>query len=148
MFQNPDYQLFLSTVRDELMFGLKRTDNYKNTIFEKVENTLSLFKLGNGAMPPALMGYGARKRLQAAIYYLLDKKITLIDEADSGLSFNDFSSIVKNLNSSRSDHTMLIITHDVKLATKIADRIIIMKEGKIITKNYEEEFRNLINLTF
>ena len=148
LFQNPDYQLFLPTVRDELSFGLKGEKADKNMIKEKVDSASELFRLEHPDTPPALMSYGARKRLQAAIYYLLEKKIILIDEADSGLSFNDYSSILEKLDSSRAEHAVLVITHDVKLAAKIADRIVMMKEGKLITDNPEKEFDRLVNLTF
>ncbi len=148
LFQNPDYQLFLPTVSDELSFGLKGERVDKKTITDKVKNALSLFKLEDPETPPALMSYGARKRLQAAVYYLLEKRIILIDEADSGLSFDDYASILEKLNSSSTPHTVLVITHDVKLSSKIADRIVMMKEGRVITDNPEKEFEKLIKLTF
>ncbi len=148
LFQNPDYQLFLPTVMDELSFGLKLEKMNKKRILEKAGRAMELFGLDKPDIPPALMSYGARKRLQAAIYYLLEKKIIIIDEADSGLSFNDFSSLLDKLNSSPVSHTILVITHDVKLASKTADRIVIMKEGRIIKENPEKEFSRLVNLTF
>jgi energy-coupling factor transport system ATP-binding protein len=148
IFQNPDYQLFLPTVSDELSFGLKSQKMEKEIIKEMVENASDIFRLENTDTPPALMSYGARKRLQAAVYYLLEKRIILIDEADSGLSFDDYSSILEKLNSSSTPHSIMIITHDVKLSAKIADRIIIMKEGKIVESEPEKEFEKLVRLTF
>ncbi len=148
LFQNPDYQLFLPTVSDELSFGLKGQKIEKEIIKERVEAASDIFRLENPDTPPALMSYGARKRLQAAVYYLLEKRIILIDEADSGLSFNDYSSILEKLNSSSTPHSIMIITHDVKLSAKIADRIIIMKEGSIVEKKSEKEFEKLVRLTF
>ena len=128
--------------------GLKERSNDKKIISERVDYAAEIFRLDNPETPPALMSYGARKRLQAAIYYLLEKQIILIDEADSGLSFDDYSSILEKLDSSSTQHTVLVITHDVKLASKIADRIIIMKNGRLITENPEKEFDRLVSLTF
>ncbi len=148
LFQNPDYQLFLPTVGDELSFGLKSQKIGKGEIAEKTAAASDLFRLEHSEVPPALMSYGARKRLQAAIYYLLEKKIIIIDEADSGLSFDDYSLILDRLNSSENPHSILIITHDIKLSAKIADRIIIMKKGRMIEEGVEDEFEKLVKLTF
>ena len=148
LFQNPDYQLFLPTVRDELSFGLKGEKIDKAVIKERVNKAAELFNLEDPDTPPALMSYGARKRLQAAVYYLLEKKIILIDEADSGLSFHDYYMILENLNSSSTPHSIMIITHDVKLASRVADRIFMLKEGRLINVNPEKEFEKLIKLTF
>ena len=148
LFQNPDYQLFLPTVKDELSYGLKGEKAAKSVISEKIRRASGMFRLEDPETPPSMMSYGARKRLQAAIYYLLEKKIILIDEADSGLSFDDYVSILDKLDSSSSPHAILVITHDVKLSAKIADRIVMMKNGEIITEDPEKEFEKLVNTTF
>ena len=53
---------------------------------------------------------GARKRLQGGIYYLLDKDLYILDEADSGLNFTDYMIIVDELRKKKS--ALIIISHD------------------------------------
>ena len=69
------------------------------------------------------MSYGQRKKLQAAIYWLLEKKIVIIDEADSGISSKEYRQIIDAFKSSQANPAILVITHDIKLASQVADKI-------------------------
>ncbi|MCL2704628.1 MAG: energy-coupling factor ABC transporter ATP-binding protein [Spirochaetaceae bacterium] len=146
-FQNPDLQLFLPTVGEELAFGLKGSSKDKSEIKKLVNEAIDLFHLDNCDMPPALMSYGARKRLQAAIYYLLNKKIVIIDEADSGISFKDYAFIIKNIRSLDPVPAIMIISHDIKLSVGFADRIIIMENGTFVESDCEKKLTNLLDIS-
>ena len=125
MFQNPDYQIFLPSVREELMYGSRFGED---TIREAAE----LFSLGSLDAPPALLSYGTRKRLQAACYFLLSRCVYILDEADSGISYGDFRCIIRNL--AGPGRCVLIITHDVDLARATADRILVMDKGRVVSE--------------
>ena len=150
-FQNPDLQLFLPTVGEELAFGLKGggKDGPKgqSEIKKLVDNAIDIFRLDNADIPPAIMSYGARKRLQAAIYYLLNKKIVIIDEADSGISFKDYALIIKNIRNIDPVPAILIISHDIKLSVGFADRIIIMENGAFSDSNCEKRLAKLLDIS-
>ena len=146
-FQNPDLQLFLPTVGEELSFGLKGSGKNKSEIKKMVDDAIELFNLGNGDMLPAIMSYGARKRLQAAIYYLLNKKIVIIDEADSGISFTDYALIIKNIRNLDPLPAIMIISHDIKLSTGFADRIIIMEDGTFVDSDNEKKLADLLDIS-
>jgi len=130
MFQNPDYQIFLPEVREELAYGLKQTMERGGDIEGRVEEAIRLFRLPGPQAPPSLMSYGARKRLQAAVYYLLERPFLILDEGDSGISAADFADIVEKLSAPR--RTLLIITHDLELAALLADRIYTLRDGGIV----------------
>ncbi len=147
LFQNPDYQLFLPTVGEELMFGLKSLKCGRNEKKEMVERTARLFRLENLEAPPAIMSYGARKRLQAAIYYLLKKKIVIIDEADSGLSFNDYSLILNAFRSLDPPPAVMVISHDIKLAAGIADMVAVMDRGALLEGDSGIRVRRLLDIS-
>ena len=125
MFQNPDFQIFLSTVREELALGLDADRRRGGAI----EETIRLFNLPDGDTPPALMSYGARKRLQAATYYLLQREFLILDEIDSGLSYREYLKLLEALYSSGAG--ILLITHDRELAVSVSDRIILLEDGRI-----------------
>ena len=123
LFQNPDYQLFLSSARAELEYGLKLQKMAANEIKEKVQRAIEIFDIEHPDAPPVLMSYGQRKKLQAAIYWLLDKKIVIIDEADSGISSEEYRQIVETFKQSPTNPAILVITHDIQLAALVADNI-------------------------
>ncbi|MDX9800769.1 MAG: ABC transporter ATP-binding protein [Spirochaetia bacterium] len=147
LFQNPDFQLFLPTVGEELSFGLKAGKADKNEQKKMIENAIALFRLESLDAPPAIMSYGARKRLQAAIYFLLNKKIVIIDEADSGLSFNDYTLILKSLKNLDPAPAILIISHDMRLSAGLADRILVIEEGFLTSGDSGERFKKLLDIS-
>ena len=138
LFQNPDYQIFLPTVKDELSFGLKLTDI-------EIEDTISKFKLPNRDVPPSLMSYGARKRLQAAVYYLMDRDIYILDEADAGLSLKDFDMLINILY--KKAKSILIISHNLDLCTRYSNRVYLIDSGKIV-KEIETDLQNTLDTYF
>ena len=129
IFQNPDYQIFLPTVEEELAYGLREQGLAPRDIHRRVREAAEMFRLPPLNVPPTVMSYGARKRLQAAVYYLLDRRVYIIDEADSGISLSDFSEMIAALR--REDRAILIITHNDRIGNRYADRSITMEEGRI-----------------
>ena len=132
---------------EELAFGLKTRRIDKEAQKKMIEQTVSLFRLESIDAPPAIMSYGARKRLQAAIYYLLNKKILIIDEADSGLSFNDYTLILKSLRNLDPPPAVMIISHDMRLSAGLADRVLIMEGGSLLSGGSDERFKELLDIS-
>ncbi len=130
IFQNPDYQIFLPTVREELSYGLQEQGLAREEIEARVEEAAAIFKLPALNVPPTVMSYGARKRLQAAVYYLLERRVYIIDEADSGLSLRDFAGLIDALEAE--DRGLIIISHNESVGREYADRIITMEEGQLV----------------
>jgi energy-coupling factor transporter ATP-binding protein EcfA2 len=75
------------------------------------------------------MSYGTRKRLQAAVCYLLDRKICIVDEMDSGLPSREYIRIIGKLK--KRVQTLVLITHDMQLARACANRIVSMDGGAV-----------------
>jgi energy-coupling factor transporter ATP-binding protein EcfA2 len=127
IFQNPDYQIFLPTVREELAFGLKELGLEKDAVEERVLKAIELFRLPGPDSLPSMMSYGSRKRLQAATYWLLDRRVCILDEADSGLSLGDFADTIRLFHDDR--RGIIVITHNEELARRFTDRIVLMEGG-------------------
>jgi energy-coupling factor transport system ATP-binding protein len=138
IFQNPDYQIFLPSVEEELSFGLKLTQL-------EIEDTIKIFKLPNKNVPPALMSYGARKRLQAAVYYLMNRDIYILDEADAGLSLEDFDMLINLFY--KNNKSILIISHNLNLCTLYSNRVYLIEAGKII-ETLTNNFKSKLNVYF
>jgi energy-coupling factor transport system ATP-binding protein len=129
MFQNPDYQIFLPTIYQELSWGLTEAGFSQDEIKEKVEYAINSFDLPEPSTPPAMMSFSARKRLQAAVYYLLERPVFILDEADTGLSYRDFIRLIKQLRAV--SRGIIIITHNLELAADVSDRVLGMSGGRI-----------------
>ena len=130
MFQNPDYQIFLSTVEEELAYGLKEAGRSQEEIHELVQTAIETFALPPAETSPSLMSYGTRKRLQAATYWLLERPICIFDETDSGISPKDFAALIETFQSP--ERALLIISHDAELAAHFSDHILRMDAGRIL----------------
>ncbi len=130
LFQNPDHQIFLPTVREELELGLTARGIRGAAAHRMVGEAVGRFALPGPDTPPALMSYGSRKLLQAATCWLLDREIVILDEADSGLSWRQFLALVDALRGP--DTSLLLITHDERLARQLADRTLVMDGGRLV----------------
>ncbi len=125
-YQNPDFQIFLPTVKDELSYGLsflKLSEEKKESLLEETAKLFNL-KLTDTA---TLLSYGKRKTLQAAIYYLLNRKFYILDEIDSALSYKESRNIISLL--SQKGAGILLISHDMEFATTFASKVYRIENG-------------------
>ncbi len=130
LFQNPDLQIFLPTVREELSWSLKRRKDLKeNQVTQMVGECASLFGLDLDETP-STMSYPLRKALQAAVYYLLDRPFYILDELDNALTYTVALSIIALLR--RNGAGILLITHDRKFARLVSQSSYAI-EGGVLT---------------
>ncbi|AEC02533.1 ATP-binding cassette domain-containing protein [Parasphaerochaeta coccoides] len=127
MFQNPDHQIFLPTVREELAWSFsRRKDIRPETAEEKVLRACSLFRLEAEATP-STMSYGARKRLQAAVCWLLDRPFHVLDEPDAALTYADAFCLVQVLREQGAG--ILLVSHDREFVSRICSRVYRVADG-------------------
>lgn len=134
-------------VRDNVGFPLKRqTDLPAAEIRDRAEGCLEMVKLaGVGDKMPSELSGGMRRRVGFARAIALEPAIVLFDEPTTGLDpvttalIND---VILDL-LGRLDSTAITITHDMTSAFKIADRIGMLHEGRIIALAPPDEFRAL-----
>ncbi|MDR0498308.1 MAG: ABC transporter ATP-binding protein [Holophagales bacterium] len=84
---------------------------------------------------------GMRQKLGLAIALLRDTPVIVMDEPTSGLdpkASKDFIDLLQSLK--QSGKTMLISTHDIHRVKDIADRVGIMRQGKLVIENLNSEF--------
>lgn len=130
LFQNPDLQIFLPTVRDELSWSLQRDKRVtRSEVGEMVREVAELFSL-NLDDTPTTMSYPKRKALQAAVYYSLRRPFYILDELDNALTYATAQAIVKLLLDLGSG--ILVITHDVAFASLVAEKGYRITDGKLV----------------
>lgn len=133
------------TVKENLEFALRRLrkDLTEKDIDEKVKDVLQNVGLSDvlNKMPSELSG-GMRKRISLARTIIVDPLIMLYDEPTTGLdpvTSNEISKLI-NLVQEKYKTSSIIITHDIECARTTADRIIMLKDGKVHAEGTLEEF--------
>lgn len=123
------------TVRENLEFPLIRNFDFsRSELDNKVMNTLELVSLAEAVdkMPSELSG-GMRKRIGLARSIITDPELMLYDEPTTGLdpiTSKEISELILNLQK-QLKMTSIVVTHDLICAKIIADRAILLKDGKI-----------------
>jgi phospholipid/cholesterol/gamma-HCH transport system ATP-binding protein len=97
-------------------------------------------------MPSELSG-GMRKRAGLARALVLEPRILLVDEPSSGLDRITASEIDELLLREKVEHrtTLIVVTHDVRGARRIADRIAVLNQGRLIADGTVEEVQHSEN---
>ncbi|MDR1175821.1 MAG: energy-coupling factor ABC transporter ATP-binding protein [Treponema sp.] len=135
VFQNPDDQLFMPTVFEDVAFGLR---NYGETEEEeKVKAVLEKLGIASLARRSSRLLSGGEKRLAAlAGVLVMEPQIILMDEPGSFLDPRARRNLVKILQEYAREISpaLLIATHDFDLARKICSRAVLLKEGRIFAE--------------
>lgn len=144
VFQHP--ALFDSlTIFENIAFGLRRHYDFdEKTIEEKVTKALRLVHLsGVENMRPAQISYGMQKRVSLARTVALEPRILLFDEPTTGLdpvTTTAVNQLILDL-SRQLKTTSVVVSHDMNCALSIADRIIVLDKGQIVTQGTPEELK-------
>lgn len=144
VFQHP--ALFDSlTVYENIAFGLRRHYNFDEiTIQDKVKKALRLVHLtGVENKRPGQISYGMQKRVSLARTVALEPRILLFDEPTTGLdpvTTTAVNQLILDL-SRQLKTTSIVVSHDMNCALSIADRIIVLDKGQIVTQGTPEELK-------
>ena len=141
VFQNPDTMLFAKTVADEVAFGLKNINH--GDPGRAVDAALrEVGLLHRRASYPRALSRGERQRLAIACVIAMRPKVIVLDEPTTGLDVRESRRIMEILARLRQDgHTIVMVTHDMRLLEEYADRTVWMEQGRIVhgSRTYEEE---------
>ncbi|MGA9351926.1 MAG: energy-coupling factor transporter ATPase [Anaerolineae bacterium] len=134
LFQNPDHQIFAPTVWEEVAFGPRNLGFSEGEVADRTTEALALFELGDQAeTPPAILGYGLRRQVTLAAVWAMRPQILVLDEPTVGLDWRGTCTLmeeVTNLNSQ--GHTIILVTHDMKLVAEFARKVLVLDEGRIL----------------
>lgn len=134
VFQNPDHQLFETTVEKELAFGLKKAGKSLQEIKNRVDKILKKFGLeAYRLLHPLTLGKSLKQSLAIASAIILQPDILVFDEPTKGLDWpgaKRVMAIIKSLH--EEGMTIIMITHDMELAIH-AQRVIVLKKGRILS---------------
>ncbi len=131
------------TVRQNLEFPIIRQPDYKKSdLSGKVKEMLENVGLAEAIdkMPSELSG-GMQKRIGLARTLMLEPEIILYDEPTTGLdpvTSNEISHLILDMQK-KLNVTSLIVTHDMQCAKLVANRIVVLKEGRFVAEGTYEE---------
>lgn len=132
-FQNPDHQIFAPTVYEELAFGPRNLGWPADQVDAAVQEMLTRFELGHLAhVPPAVLGYGLRRKVAVAAVAISRPAVLILDEPTGGLdraSAQELLDFLDELN--RQGITIILITHDMTIVAERARRSIVLVGGEI-----------------
>lgn len=130
IFQNPDVQLFCSTVEDEIAFGLLQQKLDPETVKSRIRDISALLGIENllGKTPYKLSG-GEKKKVALASVLVMSPEVLILDEPTNGLDPRTQVWLVRLLNTlGEAGKTIITSTHNLELVSKISDRGILFSE--------------------
>lgn len=134
VFQNPAHQIFTSKVYDEVSYGPKNQGLSEKEVEERVEMALKMVGLkGYENTHPYDLNYGQMKLLTIASIIAMQPEVYVLDEPTSGQDHKGrkaIADLVLKLN--KEGKTVMVITHDMKFVAQVAERTILMADGRII----------------
>jgi energy-coupling factor transport system ATP-binding protein len=141
VFQNPDNQFVGTTVIDDIAFGMENQQIPRDEMKQRIDQTIKQVKMEEFLLQePHMLSGGQKQRVAIAGALALNSKVLIFDESTSMLDpqgREDIVSLIKQLKN-EGDKTIISITHDLNEAI-LADRIIIMKNGKVMESGTPNE---------
>ncbi|HWH30280.1 MAG TPA: ABC transporter ATP-binding protein [Mycobacteriales bacterium] len=130
VFQDPDDQLFMPTVGEDVAFGPANLGLRGAQLQACVDRALGLVGMREFAdRPPAHLSFGQRRRVAVATVLAMEPEILVLDEPSSNLdpaSRRELSEILLSL-----DVTLLMVTHDLPYALELCPRSVVLDRGVI-----------------
>ncbi|MDN5326206.1 MAG: energy-coupling factor transport system ATP-binding protein [Moorella sp. (in: firmicutes)] len=134
LFQNPDHQIFLPTVREELAFGPKNLGLKGAALADRVAEAAA----AAGLTPyldvnPRQLSKGQRQRVALASVLAMQPEVLVLDEPTTGQDYREaleIMTIVKRLH--RQGHTILLVSHDMEMVARFADRALVLGAGQLL----------------
>lgn len=131
VFQDPDDQLFMPTVRADVAFGPTNLGMRGGELDACVDRALCLVGMADVAeRPPHHLSFGQRRRVAVATVLAMEPDVLVLDEPSSNLdpaSRRELAQIIRSLNL-----TTLMVTHDLPYAAELCERAVILSDGIIV----------------
>ena len=138
LFQNPEDQLFMAAIYDDIAFGPRNAGLDEESVKYRVEDRLKLLNIEHLKNKTALKLSGGEKRMAALATVLAMKpSVMLLDEPTAFLDPKARRNLINVLNSL--PHTMLIATHDLTFAKEVCREAVVIKDGNFFAKGNCDE---------
>ncbi len=131
VFQDPDDQLFMPTVGEDIAFGpynMGIRGDELNAVVDEALTQVGMLEFKDRA--PHHLSFGQRRRVAVATVLAMKPEILVMDEPSSNLdpaSRRELADVVRSL-----DVTIVMVTHDLPYAMELCERSVILSGGVIV----------------
>ncbi|KQU66553.1 energy-coupling factor ABC transporter ATP-binding protein [Phycicoccus sp. Root101] len=138
VFQDPDDQLFMPTVRADVEFGPANLGLRGQALERRVLDALDRVGMVDFIdRPPHHLSFGQRRRVAVATVLAMEPEVLVLDEPSSNLdpaSRRELADIIRTL-----DVTVLMVTHDLPYAYELCPRSVVLSDGVIVADDATRE---------
>ncbi len=140
--QNPDDQIFSTTVEEDVAFGPMNLGLEREEVDRRVDEALFLVDLeGIRERPTQQLSFGQRKRVALAGALAMKPKVLMMDEPTAGLDsrmVHELLELADELN--QQGLTVIMSTHDVETSYEWAEELRVLHRGRLVHSGLPEEF--------
>jgi cobalt/nickel transport system ATP-binding protein len=131
VFQDPDDQLFMPTVREDVAFGPSNLGWGTDEVDTAIAGALDVVGMTAAAdRSPHHLSFGERRRVALATVLAMRPDVLVLDEPSSNLdpvARRELAEIVLGL-----DVTVVLVTHDLPYALQLCDRAVVLDDGRMV----------------
>jgi cobalt/nickel transport system ATP-binding protein len=131
VFQDPDDQLFMPTVAEDVAFGPLNLGLDSERARRRVEAALRAVGMTDAAdRAPHTLSLGQRRRVAIATVLAMEPELLVLDEPSANLdprARRELVAVVDDL-----PGTLLLVTHDLPLAAQLCDRAVVLDAGRVV----------------
>jgi cobalt transport protein ATP-binding subunit len=131
VFQDPDDQLFMSSVAEDVGFGPRNLELDEDTVIERTQAALAAVRMeGAAKRAPHQLSMGERRRVAIAGVLAMDPELLVLDEPSANLDPRARRELLEVL--AALDRTLLVVTHDLPFAAELCERAVILADGRVV----------------
>jgi cobalt/nickel transport system ATP-binding protein len=131
VFQDPDDQLFMPTVGEDVAFGPRNLGLPEDEVARRVTEALDQVGMsGYAGRPPHHLSFGQRRRVAVATVLSMHPEILVLDEPSSNLDpagRRELAEVLQAL-----PVTLLMVTHDLPYALQLCPRSVVLDDGVVV----------------
>ncbi len=145
VFQNPENQLFALSVEKDVAFGLENFAMPRDEMRKRVDWALQMAGISElSERPPHELSGGQQQRVAIASVLAMQPEIMILDEPTSFLDPVGAQKIFEVINelNKKLGITIILVEHRLDLASKYANRVVVMNEGKLVLNGSPREIFN------
>jgi cobalt/nickel transport system ATP-binding protein len=130
VFQDPDDQLFMTTVAEDVAFGPRNMGLGDADVAERTQAALAAVRMEAAApRAPHQLSMGERRRVAIAGVLAMEPELLVLDEPSANLDPRARRELLDVL--AALDRTLLVVTHDLPFAAELCERAVILSGGRV-----------------
>jgi len=130
VFQDPDDQLFMTTVAEDVGFGPRNLGLGDAEVAERTRGALAAVRMEAAApRAPHQLSMGERRRVAIAGVLAMEPRLLVLDEPSANLDPRARRELLDVL--AALDRTLLVVTHDLPFAAELCERAVILSGGRV-----------------